>query len=78
MEAALQTMPRLRPPAAPPQAALRTIQNERTRVVRVVNKGPGVAFWVMLTLALAAAAAGGFVVSQMLRDRGAPGWLKKP
>jgi predicted Zn finger-like uncharacterized protein len=78
LEAALQTMPRLRPPSPPPQAAIRTIQNERTRVVRVVNKGPGVAFWVMLTLALAAAAAGGFVVSQMLRDRGAPGWLKKP
>ena len=78
VEAALQTMPRLRPPSPPPQAAIRTIQNERTRVVRVVNKGPGIAFWVMLTLALAAAAAGGFVVSQMLRDRGAPAWLRKP
>jgi predicted Zn finger-like uncharacterized protein len=77
VEAALQTMPRLRPPSPPPQAAIRTIQNERTRVVRVVNKGPGIAFWVMLTLALAAAAAGGFVVSQMLRDRGAPTWLRK-
>ena len=78
-EAALQTMPRLRPPAPPPGApSLRTIQNEPTRVVRVVSKGPGVAFWVVLVIALAAAASGGFVVSQMLRDRGAPGWLKKP
>jgi hypothetical protein len=51
------------------------MQNEPTRVVRVVSKGPGLAFWVVLVLALAAAAAGGFVVSQMLRDRGAPAWL---
>jgi len=70
-------MPRQRPPT-PAGVALRTLQNEPTRVVRVVSKGPGLAFWVVLVLALAAAAAGGFVVSQMLRDRGAPAWLKKP
>ncbi|HVY48658.1 MAG TPA: hypothetical protein VHB21_22375, partial [Minicystis sp.] len=76
-ETALATMPRQRPPS-PPAASLRTMQNEPTRVVRVVSKGPGFAFWFVLILALAAAAAGGFVVSQMLRDRGAPSWLKKP
>jgi hypothetical protein len=76
-EAALVTLPRQRPPA-PPGASLRTMQNEPTRVVRVVSKGPGLAFWVVLILALTAAAAGGFVVSQMLRERGAPSWLKTP
>jgi hypothetical protein len=76
-EAALVTLPRTRPPA-PPGVSLRTMQNEPTRVVRVVSKGPGFAFWVVLVLALAAAAAGGFVVSQMLRDRAAPSWLRRP
>ncbi|HEX3595918.1 MAG TPA: DUF4339 domain-containing protein [Polyangiaceae bacterium] len=76
-EAALRTLPRQNPPS-PPAQSLRTMQNEPTRVVRVVSKSPGVTFWVVLLIALAAAAAGGFVVSQMLRDRGAPSWLKKP
>jgi hypothetical protein len=76
-EAALVTLPRQRPPT-PPGTSLRTMQNEPTRVVRVVSKGPGFAFWVVLILALAAAAAGGFVVSQMLRERGTPSWLKRP
>ncbi|HEX4338678.1 MAG TPA: GYF domain-containing protein [Polyangiaceae bacterium] len=78
-EAALRTLPRQLPPAPPGAPSLRTMQNEPTRVVRVVSKkGLGVTFWVILTLALAAAATGGFIVSKMLRDHGAPSWLKSP
>jgi hypothetical protein len=79
IEAALQTMPRTRTPLPPSGPALRAIQNEPTRVVRVVTKkGPGASFWLALLLALAAAAAGGFVVSHMLQNGGAPSWLKRP
>lgn len=54
------------------------IQHEKTRLVRVVTKkkDSGMSFWVILAIALAAAATGGFLASQMIQRHGAPAWMK--
>jgi predicted Zn finger-like uncharacterized protein len=54
------------------------IQHEKTRLVRVVTKkkDSAMSFWVILAIALAAAATGGFLASQMIQRHGAPAWMK--
>ena len=54
------------------------ISHEKTRLVRVVTKkkDSGMSFWVILAVALAAAATGGFLMSQMIQRHGAPAWMK--
>jgi predicted Zn finger-like uncharacterized protein len=55
------------------------IQHEKTRLVRVTQRKPsgtGMSFWVVLVLALTAAATGGFLASQLIQRHGAPGWFK--
>ncbi len=58
------------PPPEPPKLStahdIIGLQNEPTRVVRLRKQGMGGSFWIVLFLALAAAAAGGFVASQLL------------
>ena len=70
------------PPPAPPKLStareITGLQNEPTRVVRMKKQGAGTTFWLVLFLALAAAAAGGFVASQILHDARPPAWLKRP
>jgi hypothetical protein len=54
------------------------IQHEKTRLVRVVTKkkDSAMSFWLILAIALAAAATGGFLASQMIQRHGAPAWMK--
>jgi predicted Zn finger-like uncharacterized protein len=68
-------------PVAPKPALARDlagIQNEATRVVRVRKAGAGGAFWVMLIIALGAAAAGGFIASEMFGRHAGTRGLTKP
>lgn len=67
-----------RPPSAPPPAKspvpapparpkdFRSIQHERTRVIRAVKKPVGALFWVALLVALAGAAFAGYYASRLL------------
>jgi hypothetical protein len=78
-EAALQTVKLDRPS----HRDLGGIQNERTRVIRAVTKptqkqkkDSGIAFWVFLFIALAAAAAGGFIASERLQHHALPSFLR--
>jgi hypothetical protein len=63
------------PLSLPSAKPLPGMANEPTRVVRVKKKAD-TAFWVVLFFALAAAAAGGFVASEMMRHGPVPSWLK--
>ncbi|HEX7671940.1 MAG TPA: hypothetical protein VF395_20235, partial [Polyangiaceae bacterium] len=59
------------PPRSPttvePRDIIRAFQNEPTRVVRVVKKrSSGRQIWIVIGLALVAAAAGGFIASEIL------------
>jgi hypothetical protein len=42
------------------------LSNEPTRVVRLKKRGPGAGFWLLIFFALVAAAAGGFIASELL------------
>jgi len=59
-------------PSAPPSSRpaadrdLIALSNEPTRVVRVKKKGPGPGLYLLVFLALVAAAAGGFIASELL------------
>jgi predicted Zn finger-like uncharacterized protein len=55
------------PSAVEPRDIIRAFQNEPTRVVRVVKKKSGTRqLWIVIGLALVAAAAGGFIASEIL------------
>jgi hypothetical protein len=69
-----EEMTRTLPPKEQQQQrrGLAGIQHEKTRMVRVVQrkKSGGMGFWLMLVLALTAAALGGFLISQMVQRHG--------
>lgn len=65
---------------APPSGRdLSTLAHEKTRVVpRAKKQSSGTLFWITLTIALAAAAIGGFVASRLVDGQKLPSWMHLP
>lgn len=65
---------------APSVRDLSTLAHEKTRVVprAAKKKSSGTLFWITLTIALAAAAIGGFVASRLVDGQKLPSWMHLP